>query len=129
MPTRSFAPWPTSLGFELLGITDASVMHDDLARLQAWCDRGDGGELAYMTRNPPRAAADPRTLQRSVQTIVSVAVPYVGDGAAFEHEHRYGRVARYAWGRDYHDVVLPRLKMLAKRCTDALWRLEGACGV
>ena len=31
----------------------------------------------------------------------------------FEHEHRYGRVARYAWGLDYHDVIKPRLVRLA----------------
>jgi epoxyqueuosine reductase len=98
-------------GFELVGLTPAAPLRDDLERLEAWRDAGHGADLGYMTRNPPQRA-DARTLLPDVRTVVSVAVPYGAAPTGFAHERRYGRVARYAWGRDYHDVVLPRLRSL-----------------
>ena len=65
-----------------------------------------------MTRDP-RQRADPATLLRGVRSVVSVAVAYGERVPAFEADGRFGRVARYAWGRDYHDVMLPRLAAFA----------------
>ncbi|MGE0192601.1 MAG: tRNA epoxyqueuosine(34) reductase QueG [Planctomycetota bacterium] len=115
-------------GFEVVGVTDASVLGEDLARLRAWVDAGHGAELAYMTRNPPQRA-DPRTLLASVRSVVSVAVAYPHDAGPFEHEGRYGRIARYAWGRDYHALVRPRLDALACDIAAAFGgtRARGAC--
>jgi epoxyqueuosine reductase len=47
--------------------------------------------------------------------VITLAVDYSIAAPEFENMHRYGRVARYAWGRDYHDVVKPRLQALAAR--------------
>lgn len=114
-------------GFDVLGVSSGEPVAEDLQRLERWVAQGHGGELGYMTRNPPERA-DPRTLQKTVRTVVSVAVNHYGRAPAFEHEGRYGRVARYAWGRDYHDVVLPRLRSLARELGEAFGgRARAAC--
>jgi epoxyqueuosine reductase len=48
-------------------------------------------------------------------SVITLAVNYYSDAPPFAHHHRYGRVARYAWGQDYHDVVRPRLDDFARR--------------
>ena len=115
-------------GFEVVGVTDAAVLADDLARLQAWADAGHGADLAYMTRNPPQRA-DPRTLLTSVKSVISVAAASPQNTGPFEHEGRYGRIARYAWGRDYHALVRPRLEALARDVAVAFGgrKARGAC--
>ncbi|MDJ0972835.1 MAG: tRNA epoxyqueuosine(34) reductase QueG [Planctomycetota bacterium] len=100
------------LGFEVVGVTSARPVEAALAALETWSEAGNAAALGYMTRNPPERA-DPRTLLDGVRTVVTVAVNYHVDVPAFEHEARFGRVARYAWGLDYHDVVIPRLRQLA----------------
>jgi epoxyqueuosine reductase len=64
--------------------------------------------MTYMTKNP-RLSASPKTLVPSAASLISLAVNYYALAPAFNHENRYGRVARYAWGRDYHKAVRPRL--------------------
>ena len=109
-------------GFEVVGVTSAAPLEDALTALRSWWDAGHGADLDYMGRNPPERA-DPRTLLKTVRSVISVAVNYWTPAAPFEHEGRYGRVARYAWGLDYHDVVIPRLKQMGAALVD---RLPGA---
>ena len=108
-------------GFEVVGVSSGAPLVEALARLEHWCAAGHAADLHWMTREPPQRA-DPRTLLKRVRSVVSVAVPYGAAAPRFEAEGRYGRVARYAWGRDYHDVMLPRLEALAQD----LARLLGA---
>jgi epoxyqueuosine reductase len=98
-------------GFSVVGVTSAEPLEEALRRLTAWSEAGHGGEMGYMTRNPPERA-DARTLMKTVRSVISVAVDYWSEQPPFVAEGRYGRVARYAWGRDYHDVVIPRLQRL-----------------
>ena len=70
--------------------------------------------MGYMTRRP-ELHAHPRSLVTYALSLITLAVDYYAESPAFEHEHRYGRVARYAWGRDYHDVVKPRLQALVSK--------------
>ncbi|MFM8980808.1 MAG: tRNA epoxyqueuosine(34) reductase QueG [Planctomycetia bacterium] len=99
-------------GFVLVGVTGAGPVEGAGAAVQRWVEAGHGAGLDYMVRRPVERA-DPRALRPWARSVVSVAVPYGESAPPFEHERRYGRVARYAWGRDYHDVVLPRLRALA----------------
>ncbi len=109
-------------GFEVVGVTSAEPLEDALAALRAWCEAGHEASMGYLSRDPPQRA-DPRTLQKEVKSVISVAVNYWHDAPPFEGDGRYGRVARYAWGRDYHDLVLPRLDALGAELVD---RLPGA---
>jgi epoxyqueuosine reductase len=106
-------------GFHVVGVTSAEPLETALKGLEAWSAAGHGGEMGYMTRNPPERA-DPRTLLKGVRSLVSVAVNYWSAAPAFDADARFGRVARYAWGRDYHDVVIPRLEALGAALADRL---------
>ncbi len=111
-------------GFEVVGVRRAETLNEDLERLRAWIAAGRGADLTYMTRNPEQRA-DPHTLLRSVRSVVSVAVAYPADPGPFDAEGRYGRVARYAWGRDYHALVRPRLDRFARDVATAFGGTEG----
>ncbi len=64
-----------------------------------------------MTRRPDLNAYPAKLVPRAA-SIITLAINYYAEAAPFIHEGRYGRVARYAWGLDYHDVVKRRLLRL-----------------
>jgi len=101
-----------ALGFADVGIariSDAPVRkHGN--RLASWLDRHLYGTMAWMARDPSRRA-DPRRILPGCRSIVCVAMNYYTDQQADERAG-YGRIARYAWGRDYHDVLMQRLDQL-----------------
>ncbi len=102
------------LGFEVAGITSVEPLDGDEIGFQEWREAGFAAGMDYMTRRP-ELHAHPRALVPYAQSVITLAVNYYAAAPESEHEHRYGRVARYAWGRDYHDVVRPRLEALASK--------------
>ena len=100
------------LGFNVAGIASVQrLAHDDDA-YQEWREAGFAAGMEYMKRRP-ELHANPRALVPYAESLITLAVDYYAEAPPFEHQSRYGRVARYAWGRDYHDVVKPRLQALA----------------
>jgi epoxyqueuosine reductase len=70
--------------------------------------------MDYMVRRPD-LKGQPRELVPYAASVISLTVNHYSSTSPFEHQNRYGRIARYAWGRDYHEVVKPRLARLAAR--------------
>jgi epoxyqueuosine reductase len=101
-------------GFDVVGITSAQQLASDDQAFRDWLERGFAAGMEYMTRRP-ELHAHPTKLVPYAASIITLAVNYYATDAPFAHESRYGRVARYAWGRDYHDVIRPRLETLARR--------------
>jgi epoxyqueuosine reductase len=102
------------LGFDLVGIAPAArARHADA--FFSWLDAGHAGEMSWLTRNRERRA-DPSLVLEGAASVVSVGMTYfAGDPpAAFWDDPSRGRIARYAWGRDYHDVLTPSLKSLSE---------------
>jgi epoxyqueuosine reductase len=100
------------LGFEVVSITGVAPLARDDAAFREWREAGFAAGMDYMTRRT-ELHANPAALVPAAQSLVTLAINYYANAPAFLHESRYGRVARYAWGRDYHDVVKPRLVLLA----------------
>jgi epoxyqueuosine reductase len=101
------------LGFSLCGIAPARDA-DELQRLPLWLGRGYGGRMTYLDRTA-RVRADVRCWLPSARSVVVVADFYNTD-----HPHHVelagptrARIARYAWGDDYHEVMGRRLGDLA----------------
>jgi epoxyqueuosine reductase len=101
------------LGFDLCGIAGVAGV-DELARLPEWLGRGYGGRMTYLNRTA-RVRADIRAWMPTARAVVAVANIY--DTAHPHHvemaDPSRARVARYAWGTDYHDVMGRRLDGLA----------------
>lgn len=85
----------------------------------AWLRDGCHGEMAWMEREPERRA-DPRIVLPGCQSVLVLAVNYfpgVSPPAPLDGRAP-GRIARYAWNDDYHDLILPRLRALDARLVE-----------
>jgi epoxyqueuosine reductase len=101
------------LGFDLIGIAPAErAPHAEAYR--RWLERGYQAGMAWLARNPERRE-DPRQVVTGAQSVVVVGLSYFVLNPPDElwQDPARGRIARYAWGLDYHDLMLPRLRELA----------------
>jgi epoxyqueuosine reductase len=97
-----------ALGFARAAVGPASPP-DRGAAFEAWLDAGHAGSMSYLERG--RAdRLDPSRLLPGARSVVAVALSH-GDGR--DDDPSWAPVARYARGRDYHDVMRPRLQELA----------------
>ena len=84
-----------------------------LAVYQDWLAAGYHAGMAYLANETARAKrADPRLVFPAARCLLLVGLPY-GNPQALDRspaEPRAGRIASYAWGRDYHDVIPGRLQ-------------------
>lgn len=101
-----------ALGFQACGITDLRSSPEAVRALDAWLGRGMQGEMRYMERQAP-VRRDPRRAWADARSAVVVLHNYYQRDA--EPAEGRGRVARYALGADYHDVMRERLTVLGER--------------
>ena len=87
-----------------------------LDRLRAWLDAQFHGTMGWLARDPVRRA-DPAQVLPGCRSIVSVGMNYF-TGHHADERPGHGRIARYAWGRDYHEVLGPKLAALCARIQD-----------
>ncbi|MGV3721156.1 MAG: tRNA epoxyqueuosine(34) reductase QueG [Actinomycetota bacterium] len=132
---------PTVLKTELLA--EARRMGCDLAGIAAagpaetrrhyfdWIAAGHAGEMAYLSRDPERRS-DPQVVWPETASILVVGVNYrpsTSDPEA-DVDPRRGRIASYALGADYHDVIKGKLHAIrawVERRTGG--EVEGRCYV
>ncbi len=128
--TRRIKAEALRLGFHKIGIADAEPLHDDGARLNEWLSRGYHGSMEWMARTATKRA-DPSAVLAGVRSIISVALNYY-TGSPHSEDPSYGKVSRYAWGDDYHEVVTARLERLLtfirEACPEAQAKLYADTG-
>lgn len=83
-----------------------------LDRLQYWLTQGYHGTMAWMGHSPERRA-DPTQVLPNCRSIIALGLNYWTDAAPDERQGN-GRIARYAWGEDYHRVFKKKLKNLER---------------
>ncbi|HLL38991.1 MAG TPA: tRNA epoxyqueuosine(34) reductase QueG [Rubrobacteraceae bacterium] len=105
-------------GFDLVGVTDAGPLTEGGERLRRWQEAGMAADMGYMHR-PVELLSNPRRLQKSAISVVSLGVSYY-PGEHPEESEGGGRIARYAWGKDYHVVIKERLRSLRAELEEAL---------
>ncbi len=72
-----------------------------------WLDTGAAGEMGYLSRGKEKRC-DPQQVLPGVQSIIVLGMNYwQGDLQEPAGTERTGAIARYAWGKDYHDVIHP----------------------
>ena len=99
------------LGFGSVGIGPSIPKRPEVH--QAWIEEGCHGEMAWM-ENHRDVASDPNLVLPGAIRAICVLDRYPG-GPSEEVPPRFGRVARYARGKDYHVHTLKRLQQFADR--------------
>jgi epoxyqueuosine reductase len=109
----------SELGFQRLGVASAEPLGVEAERLRDWLHAGRHGEMGYMAETA-EVRANPRHsgMLPSARSIVIMATAYARSEPPAGPAP--GRVARYAQGRDYHNILLKRVRKLA-----AMLRTEG----
>lgn len=97
-------------GFDLVGIAPA-VPPPHYQSYLHWLAGGMHGEMQYMLRHK-HLRAHPENLLPGVRSILVAAINYARGPLAARPGH--GRIAAYAWGRDYHKVLRAKLRRVSR---------------
>ncbi len=121
-----------SLGFDLCRVARC-VTPPHAAEFHAWLENGHAGDMTWLERNKDRRT-DPQQVLPGARSVIVLGMNYwqeepakIGD-RRWEIEHpsgagsrspisdarspSRGRIARYAWGDDYHEVIEKKLTAL-----------------
>lgn len=107
-PKDRLVAYAAELGFDSCRIASAAAPRH-AEEFRAWLRDGAAGEMEWLERGAEKRG-DPDKILPGVRSIVVVALNY-WQGAQ-PGRQRTGRIARYAWGDDYHDVMLEKLEKL-----------------
>jgi epoxyqueuosine reductase len=98
------------VGFHLVGITSPQPFPQAEIDITRWLAEGHQAEMAWLNEARTHLATRPHELLPGARSMVVVGACY--RTADSKTDGPGGRVARYAWGSDYHDVMKKRLKLL-----------------
>jgi epoxyqueuosine reductase len=95
-----------NLGFDLVRIIKAEPLKQQDEYLKKWLDSGFEGDMTYMDREPSKRT-DPQKILPGARSVICLAMNYYQPGSDSDY-----KVAKYAFGKDYHKVIEKKLKKL-----------------
>jgi len=110
------------LGFDYCGISKATFLEDEAPRLENWLLNNMQGKMSYMENHFDKRL-DPRLLVDDAKSVISLllnyypAVPYLQSGTP--------KISKYAYGKDYHQVIKEKLKSLLSFIHDNIGEVNG----
>lgn len=124
--TRQVREQVLRTGFDKVGIVRAESLSQEHDRLTEWLKRGYHGEMSWLEREPENRA-DPRKIFPSARSVIVVALNYYTPHH-HDNDSSKGKVSRYAWGDDYHEVLGTKLRTLLSWIQQEVPEAEGkAC--
>ena len=141
--TNLIKQWTRDLGFDHCGIARAEVLDEDARRLESWLNKGMNGSMSYM-ENYFDIRIDPTRLVPGAKSVITLLLNYfpgressaghladAGDWEDAGHLADAGtdagtpRIAKYAYGKDYHEVIRGKLKNLLERIREQIGEVNG----
>lgn len=114
------------LGFAFVGIAAARRLDSEAERLENWLKQGFQGKMSYM-ENHFDLRLDPTKLVPGARSVVSLMYNYFTDREQSDPEAP--RIAKYAYGKDYHFLLKDKLKTLLQLLRAEVGEVEGRCFV
>ncbi len=96
------------LGFMQCGIAAATELTEDARRLESWLNKNYQGKMSYMERHFD-LRIDPRKLVPDATTVITLLLNYYPEE---KQSDEAPKIAKYAWGVDYHYVIREKLNEL-----------------
>jgi epoxyqueuosine reductase len=96
------------LGFLSCGISKAEFLETEAPRLEKWLKNNSHGEMSYMENHFDKRL-DPTKLVSDSKSVISLLLNYYPEETQVEDSYK---ISKYAYGKDYHDVIKSKLKEL-----------------
>jgi epoxyqueuosine reductase len=109
------------LGFDHCGIAEAVELTEDAKRLESWLSKGLHGTMQYM-ENHFDLRTDPRKLVPGAKSVITLLLNYF---PARQQKKIAPKIAKYAFGNDYHEVIRSKLKTLLQEIKDNIGDING----
>lgn len=99
-----------SIGFDLVGFAKAVELTEEIEKLNLWLEKKYQAGMNYMERNLHKRK-NPKEILSNAKSIISLALIY---NTPFYHSDKqdFGKISRYAWGKDYHLIIWQKLDQL-----------------
>lgn len=125
-PTERIREEARRLDFFAMGVARAEAL-PKAGRFEEWLAKKMHGAMAYMERQAEKRR-DPSLILADARTVLVLGMNY-HTGHPLTQDPLTGKISRYAWGDDYHQVILPRLRRLLKFIQGTNPAARGACYV
>ncbi len=114
------------LGFSFIGIARAEALDEEARRLEEWLNRGYHGQMKYM-ENHFDLRTDPTKLVPGAKSVVVLMHNYFPKDS--QSDPTAPKLAKYAYGEDYHLVLKKKLKELLHFIQEEIGEVNGRCFV
>ncbi len=110
------------LGFTFCGISKAEFLEDEASQLEEWLKRGYHGSMGYMENHFDKRL-DPTLLVPGAKSVISLLYNYYPEkDLATDNQFK---IAKYAYGEDYHFVIKDKLKEFLQRIHEQIGEVNG----
>ncbi|MCX2744493.1 tRNA epoxyqueuosine(34) reductase QueG [Mangrovivirga sp. M17] len=110
-------------GFSFCGISKAEFLESEAGRLEEWLKRGYQGKMSYLENHFDKRL-DPTLLVPGAKSVVSLIYNYCPPEEKHQREDTY-KIARYAYGKDYHYVIKDKLRELVHDLKKKVGEVDG----
>lgn len=110
-----------SLGFDYCGIAKAQQLDDDARRLESWLNKGFQGQMDYMN-NYFDLRIDPSKLVPGAKSVITLLLNYY---PSQQQNPGSPQVSKYAYGKDYHEVIKAKLKSFLQSIKEHIGEVHG----
>ncbi|MBS9768820.1 MAG: tRNA epoxyqueuosine(34) reductase QueG [Flavobacteriaceae bacterium] len=112
-----------AVGFDSCGVVRAEYLAEERPRLESWLNKDYQGDLSYLKRNM-ELRLDPRKLVEGTQSLIIVTLNYY---TAQQQPECAPKVAKYAYGKDYHFIVKDKLTQILEYIQEIEPTASGRC--
>lgn len=119
--TRYIKAQAARLGFSYCGIARAEKLNEDARRLEQWLNKNHQGSMQYMENHFDKRI-DPTLLVPGAQSVITLLKNYYPET---KQQNNSPKIARYAWGKDYHEVIRAQLKELLFEMNQEIGTVNG----
>ncbi len=111
-----------ALGFSFCGISKAEFLKDEAPRLEEWLKRNYQGKMSYLENHFDKRL-DPTLLVPGAKSVISLLYNYYPEKDLGRESDL--KIAKYAYGEDYHFVVKDKLKILFESIRENIGDVDG----
>jgi epoxyqueuosine reductase len=132
--TKLIKSLAAQLGFNFCGIAKAEFLEEEAPRLEEWLKRGYQGKMSYLENHFDKRL-DPRLLVPGAKSVISLVYNYYpqkdlakgnSDSPSFAKASEGKlKIAKYAYGEDYHFVIKEKLKTFLQIIQDEIGEVQG----